>query len=65
MVVMTKRIMMMKMMPMMEIMVMVDGGGDDDGNDTISITFIIFQVVYSALFHMILAIALHLLFPLV
>ena len=52
-------------MPMMEIMVMVDGGGDDDGNDTISITFIIFQVVYNALFHMILAIALHLLFPLV
>ena len=46
MVVTTKRIMMTKMMPMMEIMVMVDGGGDDDGHDTISITFIIFQVVY-------------------
>lgn len=40
-----KRIMMMKTMPVKEIMVMVDGGSDDDGDDTISRTFCIFQVV--------------------
>ena len=37
---------MMKMMPVMEIMLTVDGGGDDDGDDTVSRTFIIFQVVH-------------------
>ena len=37
---------MMKMMPVMEIRAMVYGGGDDDGDDTVSRTLIIFQVVH-------------------